>query len=96
MTPCVPALFTPGAGARLPLELRWTIQPGGKALLAFFLHCHMEIKIQCVCAKAEYRGNTQEGVMEWKREVGGRQGRRGVDWGRPSEHREQSDLFRQL
>lgn len=34
--------------------------------------------------------------MEWKREVGGRQGRRGADWGRPSEYREQSDLFRQL
>lgn len=49
----------------------------------------------CMC-KSRVQGEHAEGVMEWKREVGGREGRRGEDWGRPSEHREQSDLFRQL
>ena len=34
-TPCVPAPFTPRAGARLPLELRWPVPPGGEAQLAW-------------------------------------------------------------
>lgn len=46
----------------------------GKALPAFFLRRHTEVKIHCTCAKPESRGHTRKRVWQGRR---GRQERRG-------------------